>query len=166
MLAYALFHPLKKITLWRVRLEAESNLIRWNCTATKVKIKKSLWAWKSATSKNKKQNKIKTSRAYFWALLKMAEGYPADSQKWQYKDINPPFFFCACSGPQRDRRQWRVSWSQNNAGSNVSLGKISSLAAEFSPFTSLISSIFLRQKVETHFLQSCFNLQYENGARA
>lgn len=22
----------------------------------------------------------------------MAEGYPADSQKWQYKDINPPFF--------------------------------------------------------------------------
>lgn len=23
----------------------------------------------------------------------MAEGYPADSQKRQYKDINPPFFF-------------------------------------------------------------------------
>lgn len=51
------------------------------------------------------------------------------------------------------------------AGS-VSLGKISSLAAEISPFTSLISSIFLRQKVEIQFLQSCFNLQYENGAKA
>jgi len=55
---------------------------------------------------------------------------------------------------------------QTMLAGNVSPGKISSLAAEFSPFTSLISSIFLRQEVEIHFLQSCFNLQYENGAKA
>lgn len=51
------------------------------------------------------------------------------------------------------------------AGS-VSPGKMSNPAAEFCPFTFLIISIFLRQKVEIHFWQSGFHLHYENGAKA
>jgi len=48
-----------------MRLAAESNLIRWNCIATKVKIKKVSGHGREPQAKNKKQNKIKNSRAYF-----------------------------------------------------------------------------------------------------
>lgn len=165
MLAYALFHPLKKITLWRVRREAESNLIRWNCTATKVKIKKVSGHGRVPPAKTKSKTRLKTAEHTFEHGWKWLKGILQTARNDNIK-TSILLFFCARSGPQRDRRQWRVSWSPNNAGRHVSLGKISSLAAEFSPFTSLISSIFLRQKVEIHFLQSCFNLQYENGAKA
>lgn len=73
----------------------------------------------------------------------MAEGDPAESPKWRCKDINPFFSVHAQDFNEIEDNEGLVGAQTMLAGS-VSLGKMSNPAAEFCPFTFLITSIFLR----------------------